>query len=62
MKKKWEQKLIKHFFGIAGVYDEHVELEIGKATTWAVIAVFIFEIIFNFGMLLLASLGAVHNF
>lgn len=62
MKKKWKQKLIKHFFGIAGIYDEHVELEVGKATTWAVIAVFIFEMIFNFGMLLLASLGAIHNF
>lgn len=48
--KKVNDRVLRWFFGIPGVIDEQVKSEIGKLSVEALIAVFIFEVLFNIGI------------
>lgn len=60
--KKVNDRLLRWFFGIPGVIDEQVKSEIGKLSVQALIAVFIFEILFNVGISIYAFSGMVKDF
>lgn len=60
--KKWDEKLIKWFFGVSGTIDEHVKAEIGEVSVKALIITFIFEIVFNSGLYLYTSLVTINDF
>lgn len=62
MKKKWNDRLIKWFFGIEGVVDERVKNEIGHVAVKTVIILFIFELLFNALVDWYALAGFVHDF
>jgi len=62
MKTKISDRIIKWFFGVPGVIDGRVKLEIGRASVKALIVIFIFELIFNDVMLTIAMNGQVHDF
>jgi len=62
MKTKWSNRVIKWFFGVSGVVDERVKVEIGRASTKALIGIFIFELVFNDIMFTIAMSGRITDF
>lgn len=62
MKTTRSDQLIKHFFGIPGVIDEHVRAEIGKAAIKAIVAAGFFEIIFAIGAGVYTFVATINNF
>lgn len=59
---KRNDRLIKWFFGISGVVDEHVRAEVGKVSTQALVMLFVFEMLFISGSYTMAAVGLVHDF
>lgn len=62
MKTKWDDKVIKKFFGIPGVIDERVKNEIGRNSIRTVIVLFVFEFLFAIASFSYAAVGLVNDF
>jgi len=62
MKTKWSDRFIKWFFGVPGVIDERIKVEIGRASVKSLIGIFIFELIFNDIIFTIAMSGRITDF
>jgi len=62
MRVKWSDRVIKWFFGIPGVVDERIKVEIGRASTKALIGIFIFELVFTDIIFTIAMSGRISDF
>ncbi|MFC6175220.1 DUF3278 domain-containing protein [Companilactobacillus huachuanensis] len=62
MKIKWDDKIIKKFFGIPGIIDERVKNEIGQNSIKTIIVLFVFEFLFVIGTFIYAASGLVDDF
>ena len=62
MRVKWSDRVIKWFFGIPGIVDERIKVEIGRASTKALIGIFIFELVFTDIIFTIAMSGRISDF
>ena len=62
MKTKWSDRIIKWFFGVPGVIDERIKVEIGRASIKSLIGIFIFELVFNDIIFTIAMSGRITDF
>lgn len=60
--KKVNDRVLRWFFGIPGVIDEQVRSEIGRLSIETLIAVFIFEVLFNIGVGIYIYFSTIKDF
>ncbi|KRM87438.1 DUF3278 domain-containing protein [Lacticaseibacillus thailandensis] len=61
-KVSWNDRLIKWFFGIPGVVDEHIRAAVGRTAVWGLVSIFLFDLLSSFALSLYAVKAEQVNF